>query len=201
MIAVTTFHLWMTNNTQVFLNHNQAWLAFLTDPTGKGFICIKDYELFCKAGKAARNLYGYNIDDIPCSQEDFGRAVLTSSPDVFGKMTPTLPETVKFALIAEKFNAWMQKQAENIPPVLALKHFLNTENTLAFMQNYTDCCQLINAINNQYGCDIHHASMTALDFYRIVFQSQQPYFGEFPLEIPDDIMQTLLKEKACLVTT
>lgn len=118
MIGAEKFDNWMKERQNNYnKTHNQAFIDFLTNITGKGFTFIKNYTQFCSEAKLARLTYGYNISSPPCSSEEFGRIVLNAFPASFielGKevkmIAPKLPKDVKFDLLAEKFDKWMQEQ-------------------------------------------------------------------------------------------
>lgn len=117
-IGAEKFNIWMKERQNNYnKTHNQAFIDFLTNITGKGFTFIKNYTQFCSEAKLARLTYRYNISSPPCSSEEFGRIVLNAFPASFiefGKevkmIAPQLQEDVKFDLLAEKFDKWMQEQ-------------------------------------------------------------------------------------------
>lgn len=181
MINGKEFDIWMKNQPENDTSdHNKALVAFLTDPVGKGFMGIKDYMAFCELGKNARLQYGYNTLDIPCSSLDFGKAVLKATPEVFGSLMPSLPEDVKFELMAEKFHLWPHKKQ-------GLLKFLHIGGILEHIQNYETFCFLANTIQKKYEEDISNSPCTEIEFYQAVFNFKGDYYGKWLLEIPESI--------------
>lgn len=189
MTSLKEFDRWMeAHNPQK--DHNQALLLFLTDRDGKGFALIKDYAAFCQLGKSAQ-LAGYHTSDEPCSPLEFGRAVVSAEPYSFNHIAPSLPDSVKFECMAEKFHAWIKKSDASASSNAGnmLQQFLHTEGVLEHISNYAMFCELARTVEQMYG--ISNPPCSEITFYQMILSSPKSYFGEEPLQIPTEIIKQL----------
>lgn len=191
MIVAKKFDDWMKKTENTHADHNKALVDFLT--LGKGFAIIKNYVELCELAKVVRETYGYQTSNLPCTELEYGRAVLNAPSDVFSKMIPILPESVKLILIAEKFCHWA-KESPQRPYEELLQAFLHIEGILEHISNYQDFCLLATTIQEVYGYPLSHPPCPELAFYQAVFEAPAPYLGALPLEIPDHIVAQLIQK-------
>lgn len=190
MIGLKEFEDWMNGTGHQC--SNQTLVKFLTNQENAGFSLIKSYDFFCQWALKIKTAYGIHDSDAPCSSLEFGRLILNANPSIFTQWIPTLPEDVKFKLMAEKFYLWAKIQKnEKLSWDTLLQNFFYGDNVLEHIQDYEGFCLLADTIRQNYGCDISNPPCMALDFYKIILTSKANYLGEKPLKIPNEIIEKI----------